>query len=359
MPNTFTKESFDKELLAYHEEDIQNIKQLLKANNNIFIYSEPGYPSDVIINNITNAIKNKSFVFDLNKVLSTKHLLNYITESLLSQSSKLKEIFKLAEDYLPNIKPELTRKGKQTKIAMNYHITPAMTEKFLSEALDAFEKLAIKTKKEIYVFFHNYENIINISKELESVIKKKVTAHKNVKYIFSCTKEHVVSKIFSKKSSVSYKIKKAYVIQGPSITQAIKILNKHINITDENARLLLKSCGNLKNSYRVLSRIPDKKTSASIINKAQKDIITEMSNTYENIWTVLSAHQKVLLHTISIKGGSQIFSSQFIFENDLGSVPSVQTSINALMKKNILYKIKKEFYFNDIFFKDWITGYII
>ena len=49
-----------------------------------------------------------------------------------------------------------------------------------------------------------------------------------------------------------------------------------------------------------------------------------------------------------------VFSRDFIRDNDLGAVSSVQTSINLLMKKGIVDKEDGSYYITDVFFKSWL-----
>ena len=70
-------------------------------------------------------------------------------------------------------------------------------------------------------------------------------------------------------------------------------------------------------------------------------------------------HQKRMLIAIASSGGENIFSRDFIRHNDLGAVSSVQTSINLLMKKEIVDKEDNIYYITDVFFKKWIEKEMI
>ena len=66
-----------------------------------------------------------------------------------------------------------------------------------------------------------------------------------------------------------------------------------------------------------------------------------------------------MLIAIASSGGENVFSSDFIRDNDLGAVSSVQTSINLLMKKEIIDKEDNIYYITDVFFKKWIEKKMI
>ncbi len=84
------------------------------------------------------------------------------------------------------------------------------------------------------------------------------------------------------------------------------------------------------------------------------NIINEQSANYIAVWDGLSMHQRLFLKaTIKSPEGS-IFSKEFISENELGTLGSIQKSISLLTKKNIIDTECKEIRFNDVFFKEWI-----
>ena len=66
-----------------------------------------------------------------------------------------------------------------------------------------------------------------------------------------------------------------------------------------------------------------------------------------------------MLIAIASSGGENIFSMDFVRDNDLGAVSSVQTSTNLLMKKEIVDKEKDTYYIADVFFKKWVTKEMI
>ena len=88
-------------------------------------------------------------------------------------------------------------------------------------------------------------------------------------------------------------------------------------------------------------------------------ILEGQSAVYVTIWNTLPRHQKRMLIAIASSGGANIFSRDFISDNALGAVSSVQTSVNLLMKKEIIDKENDTYYITDVFFKKWIAKEMI
>jgi hypothetical protein len=61
-----------------------------------------------------------------------------------------------------------------------------------------------------------------------------------------------------------------------------------------------------------------------------------------------------VLIAIASSGAENIYSRDFITDNDLGAASSIQTSIKLLLKKEIVDRVDKTYYITDVFLKDWI-----
>ena len=84
------------------------------------------------------------------------------------------------------------------------------------------------------------------------------------------------------------------------------------------------------------------------------NIVAEQSVNYIALWDGLSLHQRLFLKAVSKFQNTQMFSKDFITENDLSTPGSIQKSITLLKKKNIIDVDGKEIRFNDVFFKEWM-----
>ena len=75
-----------------------------------------------------------------------------------------------------------------------------------------------------------------------------------------------------------------------------------------------------------------KRVSLMDISGALKEIVNLREDMFYHAFGALSAHQKGLIISIAREGGAQVFKGDFIYQT-LVSVPSVQTSITALIKR--------------------------
>lgn len=85
-----------------------------------------------------------------------------------------------------------------------------------------------------------------------------------------------------------------------------------------------------------------------------KKILVEQTPFYLSVLDNLTLQQRNVLQSITNYGGERIFSEEIMSAAGIGPVSSLQTALKLLMKKEILYKEKGAYFFEDVFFKEWI-----
>jgi len=84
------------------------------------------------------------------------------------------------------------------------------------------------------------------------------------------------------------------------------------------------------------------------------EIIKRHSPFYVSTWDNLTTRQRNVLRAIARLGGKQVFSQEFARDGGVGSLSTLQTSIQLLKKKQILTRLDKRYEFTDVFFRKWI-----
>lgn len=132
------------------------------------------------------------------------------------------------------------------------------------------------------------------------------------------------------------------------------VLDEILNVTENYPYNVQFLCHELWNNC-----LDSRRVSIDDITPTMNKILEGQSAVYVTIWNTLPRHQKRILIAIASSGGENIFSSDFISDNALGAVSSVQTSVNLLMKKEIIDKENDTYYITDVFFKKWIAKEMI
>ncbi|MCD6456898.1 MAG: ATP-binding protein [Methanophagales archaeon] len=356
---------------ADRETELENIIRDLKAGQTIFLISPRRYGKTSLIINALKRLQKDGFLtayIDLFKVSSFKSLLELYT-GIVSRAAetKIERFNRLVRDFFPNIRPKvvITPDGSPS-IEIDYEVKERSASKLFDEVYEAPQRIAKKRNKNFIVVFDEFQEIANLNGE---VIEKGMRAcfqhHDHVSYLFAGSRRHIISDMVSNKRRAFYNMGKVMPL-GKIPVEEFKsfledkfsrtgfslengVLDEILDVTENYPYNVQFLCHELWNNC-----LDSRRVAYEDITPTMNRILDGQSAVYVTIWNTLPLHQKRILIAIASSGGENIFSRDFIRDNDLGAASSVQTSINLLMKKEIIEKEGNIYYISDVFFKIWI-----
>ena len=356
---------------ADRETELENIIRDLKAGQTIFLISPRRYGKTSLIINALKRLQKDGFLtayIDLFKVSSFKSLLELYT-GIVSRAAetKIERFNRLVRDFFPNIRPKvvITPDGSPS-IEIDYEVKERSASKLFDEVYEAPQRIAKKRNKNFIVVFDEFQEITNLNGE---VIEKGMRAcfqhHDHVSYLFAGSRRHIISDMVSNKRRAFYNMGKVMPL-GKIPVEEFKsfledkfsrtgfslengVLDEILDVTENYPYNVQFLCHELWNNC-----LDSRRVAYEDITPTMNRILDGQSAVYVTIWNTLPLHQKRILIAIASSGGENIFSRDFIRDNDLGAASSVQTSINLLMKKEIIEKEGNIYYISDVFFKIWI-----
>ena len=359
------------ENFADRETELENIIRDLKAGQTIFLISPRRYGKTSLIINALKRLQKDGFLtayIDLFKVSSFKSLLELYT-GIVSRAAetKIERFNRLVRDFFPNIRPKvvITPDGSPS-IEIDYEVKERSASKLFDEVYEAPQRIAKKRNKNFIVVFDEFQEIANLNGE---VIEKGMRAcfqhHDHVSYLFAGSRRHIISDMVSNKRRAFYNMGKVMPL-GKIPVEEFKsfledkfsrtgfslengVLDEILDVTENYPYNVQFLCHELWNNC-----LDSRRVAYEDITPTMNRILDGQSAVYVTIWNTLPLHQKRILIAIASSGGENIFSRDFIRDNDLGAASSVQTSINLLMKKEIIEKEGNIYYISDVFFKIWI-----
>ncbi len=286
--------------------------------------------------------------------------------------TKLERFNRLVREFFPNIHPKvvITSDGSPS-VEIDYEVKERRASKLFEEVYEAPQRIAKKRNKNFIVVFDEFQEITNLNGEvIEKEMRASFQHHDHVGYLFAGSRRHIIADMVSDKQRAFYnmgKIMPLGKIPGEEFKSFIEdkfsrtgfsleasVLDEILDVTDNYPYNVQFLCHELWNNC-----LDKKRVSYEDITPTMNRILDGESAVYVTIWNTLPLHQKRILIAIASSGGENIFSKDFIRANDLGAVSSVQTSINLLMKKEIIEKEGNTYYITDVFFKEWIRKEMI
>jgi hypothetical protein len=197
-----------------------------------------------------------------------------------------------------------------------------------------------------------------------------IQTHKNVNYVFAGSKQDLLLNMVRDKSRAFYQMGKITMlgkIPRDEFTPFLRdkflrtrysvlvdTINHILDIVDDfphNAQFLCHEIWELQRDKR--------KINFEDVEKALMKILKNSSQLYLNLWDALNLLQRRILTALAREGTIGLFSKDKIVRYDLSTPASAQTAIKSLQKKGIVDRENGNYFFSDVFFKHWISKYII
>ena len=343
----------------------------LQANGRIFLISPRRYGKTSLIIQTLNRLKKEGFLvayLDLYRVSSLHQFLNLYARTVAGAAeTTLNKMVNLVRDILPGIRPKIDIKPDGSlSLTFDYSAGKKETEKLLEEVYDLPEKLAKKKKTRFVLAFDEFQEIRNLNGEsAEKVMRAAFQHHHNTAYLFAGSKRHLLFDMVKSRNRPFYKMGKILYLQKIPRGEFLPFLNKRfsktgytlekgtlqkiLDVAEEYPYNVQFLCHELWNQF-----IHTKKIKQEDIETALEKILAHQTPIYYSLWDHLPLHQRRLLQAIACSGGKKIYSQDFVSANKLGALSSVQTSLNLLMKKDLVDKEGEIHFIMDVFFKEWI-----
>jgi len=356
---------------ADRETELKELTRDLKAGQTIFLISPRRYGKTSLIMNALDTLQKEGFYtayIDIFKVASFKSLLELYTEVVSrAAETKIERFNKLVMEFFPNIRPKVViRSDGSPSIEIDYEVKEKSAGKLFDEVYEAPQRIAKKRNKNFIVAFDEFQEIANLNGEaIEKGMRACFQHHDRVGYLFAGSRRHIISDMVTNKRRAFYNMGKVMPLSKIPVEEfksflvdkfsrtgfsvEAGVLDEILDVTENYPYNVQFLCHELWNNCLDMRRV-----AVDDITPTMNGILGGQSAVYVTIWNTLPRHQKRILIAIAASGGEKIFSRDFIRDNDLGAVSSVQTSIKLLMKKEIVEKESDIYYITDVFFKSWI-----
>ncbi|MCK4249247.1 MAG: ATP-binding protein, partial [Candidatus Omnitrophica bacterium] len=217
MTNPFKfGETVRGDCFANRKKEIKDIREHVKAGQNLFIYSYRRQGKTSLIKNVFETLtKHKealTIYVDIQKATSQAQFIEVysssISKALISKKENLEKISSFFRRIVPSF--EIDQTGVW-KISFDFSKTKSNLEKTMEEVFEIPQKIASSHKKRVVVVFDEFQEIENLNgKSLEKKIRSFIQHHNDVCYIFMGSKTHIIMDMFNNPERAFYKSAAVY-----------------------------------------------------------------------------------------------------------------------------------------------------
>lgn len=339
--------------------EFEKLEQTVKYSNNLLIYSKRRMGKSSLIKNFLEQNHTKYLciyvdIFDI----ASKEDFAYALLKALSNARKFD--LKLAIKNLTSLFKRVRVEPSIDPNTLEYSIKPIVTTLSFEEMLDDFffslNELS-KTEK-IILAIDEFQQIATINDvKLDAILRKYIQDRQNISYIFLGSKRHLLTSLFEYKSPL-YEMATHYLLKPLSLQAIFEYSKRYLNITfDMCEYIYIKSDGETKMIQQALHLLyiqGEKTISKEQIDNTIVEIINSKDSSYKLLFDTLANNQKLALKIVG-KYKSGVFNTVILSEYNIKK-QTLQSSIDALLKKELIDKEDEKYFIPDRTFELWVEG---
>ncbi len=232
------------------------------------------------------------------------------------------------------------------------------------QSLETIFRYLADQHQRIAIAIDEFQQIISYpEKNLEAILRTHLQLVNNVSIIFSGSRKHILTGIFSEPDRPLYNITEMMEI-GPilpktytafintkfregSVSISPEALDRIVRITALHTFYVQYFCNRLYSEYG--------KIDADHVDMELLAIVRENEPVYANYLNLLTSMQFRVLKAIALNDGiDNPTSKEFLSEYDLGAASSVSQAIKSLTDKEFIFLSGNKYRLNDVFLAQWI-----
>ncbi len=368
MKNPFKYgESVTGESFANREKEILDIKESIKSAQNIFIYSFRRMGKTSLIKTVLREISGDRSVIpiyvDLQRAPTVGQFVEVystaISRAFLSRKEHLKKIGGFFKMIIPSF--ELDGTGSW-KVSFDFSRTTSGLEKALEEIYELPRKIARQYNKRVVVVFDEFQEISQYNgTAFENKLRSFIQHHSEVCYVFMGSKTHIILEMFQDPRRAFYQSARIYplpLIGEEALVEFIidrfAFTGRRINrdIAGKIVRMSKQSPYHIQMLCSRIWLISTTGIKEEDIESGLSEIMREQNELFFSWYDSSSLHQRAVL--IALSQARRVFSQDTRLNFSLGSSSTVQASLKALGKANLVIKEDGRYRIFDPFFEIWL-----
>jgi len=345
-----------KENFISRKAEFELIQKHAKYSTNLLIHSKRRMGKTTLIKNFSDKYKNDYTciyvdIFDI----TSKEDFAILLLNALSNSSKnnLKQSIKKFTELFKRVRVEPTINPKTLEYSLKPIVATLSFEQMMEDFFIAINELS-KSEK-IIIAIDEFQQIVNITDvKLDAMLRKNIQERQNISYIFLGSKRHLLTSLFEYKAPL-YEMATHFELQALSLDDIYDYSKNHLSITKDLCEYIYnisdKETKIIQHILHILY-ISNQKITIQSIDDAITEIVNSKDGSYKLLFDTLNNNQKLALKIVG-HYKQNFFVSEILLKFNIKK-QTLQSSINALFKKELIDKIDDRYFIPDRTLELWI-----
>lgn len=358
------------EYFCDREKETEKIISAVRSGRNLTLFSIRRIGKTGLIEHVFYNLRNqknlKLIYIDILPTQNAQDMINVFANNIVGKfESKPELIVKGIGKIFSSVRPVISFDPTTGTPNISFDIR---NEKEKTNTIEQIFRYLSIQKKNIVIAIDEFQQITNYpEKNIEAILRTNIQRLRNVGFIFSGSRQHLLTSMFSQYGKPFYQS-----------TDILKINKLDKDKYSEFIRSKFRA-GKMEINKESVDKILDwtrrhtfytqffcnrlwakgqKKITGDVIMTIMNEILDENEAVFISYRNLLTDHQWKVLRAIAKEGSiKKILSKDFISKHKLHTTSSVQTSIKALLNKEMVYKENESYFVYDVFLERWLEMY--
>ena len=371
LPNPFLYQGYESpDYFCDRVKETEALASHLRNGRNVTLISPRRIGKTGLIQNTFYRIREQDreaicLYIDIFPTKSQAEMVRMLGNAVVNEvMSKKKALKKKALDYFSAWKPVLSMDPLTGFPTLSLNIEPKQSEITLKGIFDYLVSL----DKDVFIAIDEFQQVAEYPETgTEALLRSHIQFAQNVHFVFSGSKQHLMAEMFGSPQRPFYQSTETmgllpldeniyYEFANRFFTQKKGILDRQV-FHDLYARF----DGYTWYIQSVLNRLYEenrKVTTSSQLLNAIRLVMLGKATQYENIVQFLTDNQFSLLKAIAKERKvGQPTAQEFLQKHSLSSASSVQSALETLVNKELVYPLPDGYIIYDRFFDLWLQRF--
>ncbi len=348
------------------------LKTHIQNHTNIILYAPRRYGKSSLIYETLAEMEqgNPDFVglvIDFYAVHSREKFLELLANQVFKKTGwSFEHILDLFRQTIRGIHPALTSDESGTpRLEIGFSL---QQQAYAFEDIVNLPRKLSEQGKLVCVVFDEFQEITRLNgRSFQRELRSRIQHHNEVSYIFSGSKQHLVSELFMQSSAPLYNFGRMWALDKIPAGAFIPFLQKHLKTVKpgfsaaEGGEIYALGEGVpfyiqfIAYEYFNLALAQPELAHAELLERARKRLIESQSAEFLSRWEKLNASQKHALEIVLKTRGESLFGKENLSRFNIAA-STLKKALTQLQRFGFLEQQGKQVTFQNVFFKHWLTA---
>lgn len=354
------------------EEELKAVGKMLTEKGNLVVHAPFGRGKTSLLHHLQKKMhaSDKSVNIYLSLLgITTREKLTEQLASVCARSlvTKISEVMKTVETYIPPVKAEVVFEGREaTQFSLDFHHAKRNLEATIKGLLELPARIAAEKHRKVVVVLDDYQEADQLEVDWIAPYVLEKPPAPNVHYVFSLSDRNIAQQWFFHNGSARDHIADFYLPQIDEAKFSRHIRNRfnrfNIEIKEEFVQRILRLCRNEPFyvqllCYHIFEFALDRHgglVTKEILELAVDKAIMHQSFAYRIIWDSLSGTQRKVISGLARSIGLQVYSAEFMSRHEIASPSSSQTALKYLVSRNFVRREESRYSITNPLMEEWL-----